>query len=194
MKNIAILILAAGKSSRMGTVKQLLKIGNKTLLELTIEATKNSKTTAVFCVLGANADEILSKIKIPNTEFIINKNYEMGLSSSIVSGIDFIEKHQINFDAVLITLADQPEVDSDFLNQLIEVYQNSSEKIIASKYPDKVGVPAIFPKKYFKDLLFLKGDKGAKDLLNSKTENIISVLSDKLLDIDTQEDYKNYIK
>ena len=194
MKNIAILILAAGKSSRMGTTKQLLKIGNKTLLELTIEAAKNSNKTAIFCVLGANVDEILSKIKIPNTEFIINKNYEMGLSSSIVSGIDFIEKHQINFDAVLITLADQPKVDSDFLNEIIEAFENNPDKIIASKYPDKVGVPAIFPKKYFKDLLFLKGDKGAKDLLNSKTENIISVLSDKLLDIDTQEDYKNYIK
>ncbi|ARV07548.1 glycosyl transferase [Polaribacter sp. SA4-10] len=193
MKNIAVLILAAGKSSRMGFTKQLLKVGTKTLLERAIEAGKKSKATTLFCVLGANLDEIKNEISTENIEFIINKNYEKGLSSSIVTGINFIEKSQNNFDAVLITLADQPKVDSTYLNQLIETFNSNSGKIIASKYDDKIGVPAIFPKIFFKKLVLLEGDKGAKNLLNSKLENILAVVSDKLLDIDTKEDYKNYI-
>lgn len=193
MKNVAVLILAAGKSSRMGFTKQLLKVGTKTLLERAIEAAKKSKATTLFCVLGANLDEIKSAISTENIEFIINKNYEKGLSSSIVAGISFIEKNENNFDSVLITLADQPKVDSAYLNQLIETFNSNSEKVIASKYDHKIGVPAIFPKIFFKKLLLLEGDKGAKNLLNSKLENVLAIVSDKLLDIDTQEDYKNYI-
>ena len=95
MKNIAILVLAAGKSSRMNSIKQLEKINNKTLLDITLEKVNNLFSENVFCVLGANADEIKQGITSKNIQFINNKNFENGLSASIVSGINYFNENKL---------------------------------------------------------------------------------------------------
>lgn len=197
MKNIAILVLAAGKSSRMNTIKQLEKIDSKTLLEVTLDKVKPISSDNVFCVLGANADKIKRAISIENVTFILNKNYEIGLSSSIISGINYFKKKQLNFNGVFILLADQPAVEINYLKSMLILFQKNDGKIIASNYGKKLGVPVIFPEKYFKDLLLIKGDKGAKKFINDKKdETICSELQTNLIDIDTKEDlllYKNTI-
>ncbi|MGB0891713.1 MAG: nucleotidyltransferase family protein [Flavobacteriaceae bacterium] len=197
MKNIAILVLAAGKSSRMNTIKQLEKIDSKTLLEVTLDKVKPISSDNVFCVLGANADKIKRAISIENVTFILNKNYEIGLSSSIISGINYFKKKQLNFNGVFILLADQPAVEINYLKSMLILFQKNDGKIIASNYGKKLGVPVIFPEKYFKDLLLIKGDKGAKKFINDrKDETICSELQTNLIDIDTKEDlllYKNTI-
>ena len=92
-------------------------------------------------------------------------------------------------------LADQPHVTSEYLNSLIEVSKNNPSNIIASSYQGSVGVPTIFPKNYFNDLLDLKGDKGAKNFLLQQNNNVIKVNSTQnLLDIDTPEDYQHLLK
>ena len=189
---IAILILSAGSSKRMGTAKQLLPIGKTTLLGLCIENAIHSNAEKIFCVLGSNAEKIKHSISQYNVEIILNNNYEEGLSSSIIEGIKYINSE--NFDAVLIMLGDQPNVNTKYLNSLILSSEKHSSKIIASKYLDNIGVPAIFPKSYFEQLQKIKGDKGAKDFLNSNTSHVISIESDRLLDIDTKNDYLDYLK
>lgn len=192
---IAILILAAGTSSRMGSPKQLLTINGKTFIEIAIENAIKTTVKDVFCVLGANAEKIKSEISNQNVEFIFNKNYKKGLSSSIVFGIEYIKKQHLNFDAVLILLVDQPEVDTEYLNDLIATFQKNKTKIIASSYSKKSGVPAIFPKKYFKSLQLLKGDKGAKEFLQKHTSEIIQLKRKQaFLDIDLPEEYESYLK
>ena len=79
MKNIAIVILAAGKSSRMRAIKQLEKINNKTLLEITLEKVNSIFSKNIFCVLGANYEKIRQKINTENIEFIQNNHFENGL-------------------------------------------------------------------------------------------------------------------
>lgn len=190
--NIAILILAAGSSSRMKTSKQLLPINNNTLLGVAIEHALSTKTKEVFCVLGANYEKINQAINAYDIKVIKNPNYKKGLSTSIIKGIEHIQSYK--FDAVLITLADQPKVDSNYLNTLIGTWAKHPEKIIASSYNTAYGVPAIFPKETFKSLLNLKGDKGAKQLLNSELHKVIGIESKHLFDIDTLEDYKAYLK
>lgn len=195
MKNIAVLVLAAGKSSRMKSIKQLEKIGNKTLLELTLEKAKQLPTKNIFCVLGANANLIKSKIKTEKIDFIINNNFNEGLSSSIVSGIDHFKKNHFEFDGVLVLLADQPAIEFSYLNTLISLFNADSSKIIASNYGDFFGVPALFSSKYFDDLLLIKGDKGAKKFINQSTKNIISPkIKANLVDIDTKQDLDSYNK
>ncbi|WP_179343676.1 nucleotidyltransferase family protein [Winogradskyella ursingii] len=185
---IAILILAAGKSSRMGQPKQLLAIDGTNLLGKTIEHALESKANKVTVVLGYKADIIEKEIKNKTVEIIINHDFESGLSSSIVAGIKAIK----DVDAVLITLADQPKVDKIYLNKMISKFTEQSEFVIASNYNGSIGVPAIFSKAYFQQLLMLSGDKGAKQLLNSKEIKVKTVdASVDLLDIDTLEDYKN---
>ena len=192
MQKTAILILAAGSSSRMGKPKQLLPYKNTTLLGIAIEQAQKSNVNAVFCVLGANAEIIEKSIEKHQIETIYNPNYKDGLSSSIVTGIDYLSTK--DFDAVLILLADQPKITSSFLNQLLKTSEENIAKIIACNYDKNIGVPAIFPKKYFVELLKLKGDKGAKDLLKKYQTEIITMKPFDLIDIDTKKDYKNLIK
>ncbi len=132
MNSTAILVLAAGKSSRMKTIKQLLKINNKTLLEIALENAKKINSENVFCVLGANSEKIKEETSTKNINYIFNKNFENGLSSSIICGVDFIQKKQPNVNSILVLLADQPKIDESYLFKIFNIYQKNSTKIIAS--------------------------------------------------------------
>ena len=197
MKNIAILILAAGKSSRMNSIKQLEKIDGKTLLEITLDKIQSIYSSTIFCVLGANSDQIKSEINTKNIQFIKNDNFENGLSSSIVSGINYFKKKELNFDGVFILLADQPAIEITYLENMLHLFLENKDTIIASNYGLKLGVPVIFPKKYFSKLLLIKGDKGAKEFINNRIEKVLTPKQKtNFLDIDTKEDlqlYKNSI-
>ncbi|MEE9407335.1 MAG: nucleotidyltransferase family protein [Polaribacter sp.] len=197
MDSIAILVLAAGKSSRMKDIKQLLKIKNKTLLEITLENALKTNSKNVFCVLGANADKIKSEIHTENIQFIKNENFEKGLSSSIISGINYFKNRKLYFDGIFILLADQPAIEVTYLEAMLNLFQTNKDKIIASNYGGKLGVPVIFPVKHFSDLLLIVGDKGAKEYINNKKSEVLySKLTTNFFDIDTKEDlllYKNSI-
>ena len=190
---VAILILAAGQSSRMGTAKQLLPIGEDTLLGLVVKNALQSDADNTYCVLGANAEQILASLQGHTVDVIQNSAYASGMSVSIAKGIRHIDS--LNFDAAVIILGDQPLVSTSFLNTLISALRKNTSYIIASKYTNGIGVPAIFPKKYFYTLQHLKGDQGAKELLNSH-QIPVKTLSNcvNLLDIDTLDDYLNFKK
>lgn len=190
--NIAILILAAGNSTRMGVAKQLLPVSKTTLLGVTIESALKSNVNSVFCVLGANAKAIEISISEYNIDTIFNTDYQSGLSSSIVSGINHITKK--NFDSVLILLGDQPHITTKYINEMVSAHKNHPKKIVASNYKDILGVPSMIPKIYFNELLKLHGDKGAKVFLKSNKEIIIKLNNANLIDIDTKKEYEDYIK
>ena len=193
MSSIAILVLAAGKSSRMKTTKQLLKFNNKFLLDVVLEKSKKLCSDSIFCVLGANSEKIKKNITTKNVHFIINKNYDKGLSTSIVEGVRFIESKHKNLTGILILLADQPKISSQYLRDLIQLFTIHSKKIVASKYNNSIGVPAIFPSSYFSELKCLKGDLGAKKLLKKEINSIIfSNIDTNFVDLDTPEDLHNY--
>ena len=97
MSKIAIIILAAGKSKRMGFAKQIIRINNEPLLKITLDKIE-SISEETYCVLGANKDLILEEIHFNNTVVIDNINYEKGLSSSISICIEFFEKKNLNYD------------------------------------------------------------------------------------------------
>jgi molybdenum cofactor cytidylyltransferase len=193
MENVAVLVLAAGKSSRMQTPKQLLKIGNQTLLEIVLEKAISISSHTVFCVLGANALMIQQKTSSKNVVFIINENYQEGLSSSIVSGINYLEENHPAIEAILILLADQPAIEVAYLENLFQVYSENKSKIIASNYAEKSGVPAIFPREYFNELKLLQGDFGAREFLQkNKKQTLGCNIQTSLIDLDTKTDFENY--
>lgn len=195
MRKVAILVLAAGASSRMQTPKQLLKIGNQTLLELVLEKAKALASLPVYCVLGANATLIQKQISTENVVFITNENHSKGLSTSIVAGINYLTKNAPFVDCLLILLADQPDIDLQYLENLVQLSAENPTQIIASKYPKNMGVPAVFPKSFFSELQVLEGDFGAKEFLQQHKDQLIcSNLTPSLVDLDTREDYENYLK
>ena len=191
---LAILILAAGKASRMGAVKQLLKVNGTSLLENAISNSKKLKKSTVICVLGAHATEIKKTIDLKSIAFTINKDYTKGISSSIIAGIKYIQKQEIQFDGLFIQLADQPAIKVAYYQEMVALFSKEKTKIIAANYGNKHGVPAIFPKAFINDLLKITGDKGAKEFLQKNKEDIVSPKTPvNLLDIDTPEDYNTYL-
>ena len=193
MKNIAIVILAAGKSSRMSAIKQLEKINNKTLLEITLEKVNSIFSENIFCVLGANYEKIRQKINNENIEFIQNNYFENGLSSSIVASLHYFKNNKLKFDGVFILLADQPAIETSYLEAMYNLFQRKKQLIIASNYGNKLGAPVIIPKKHFSSLLLIEGDKGAQEFINDNNSEVIwPKQKTNLFDIDTKKDLLIY--
>ena len=194
MSKIAIVILAACKSLRMGFAKQIIRINNEPLLKITLDKIE-SISEETYCVLGANKDLILEEIHFNNTVVIDNINYEKGLSSSISICIEFFEKKNLNYDGVLFVLGDQPAIETEYFLSIINTFNEHKTKIIATNYDGKAGVPALFPKSFFKELKIIKGDKGAREILKNKPKSIIfESFKTNLVDIDTRKDLIDYNK
>lgn len=193
--NIAILVLAAGKSSRMQSMKQLEKINGATLLNISLEKAIQLQKHDVYCVLGANATQIEKSIVNKEVNCIYNENYSQGLSTSIVTGLNYFIKKTLNYEGIFILLADQPAIAIYYLESMIQLHQKNPKKIIASKYGNSYGVPALFPKIYFNDLLEIQKDKGAKEFMeNNRTKIVTSDLKTDFTDIDTVEDLNMFKK
>ena len=187
----AILILAAGESKRMNGIKQLLPWKNTTLLGNAIEQAIQSKGNAVYVVLGANADQIAPTITHYNIQSIENKNWKNGLGNSIACGVNFLKENQLHYDAILITLADQPLITAADYNALIDKYAQKEAKIIASEINNIPSVPAIFDAVYFEKLAELNEDKGDKEILIAAQKEVYVLRSNtKMMDIDTQRAYE----
>lgn len=191
--NISIVILAAGASKRMGKPKQLLKWGDTTLINHAINTAVaiNSKETLV--VLGAHFELIEKNIKNSEVTILNNIYWENGLGKSIACAIGYLQKSQSSVDGVLVILADQPFITSDFLKLMISKFEINRNQIIATSYGnDKLGVPALFGASYFEELSQLKEDFGAKLILKKYHSDVKCIFPPtENMDLDTNEDYIN---
>ncbi|MFH4965763.1 nucleotidyltransferase family protein [Gaetbulibacter sp. M235] len=192
MSTTTIIILAAGASTRMGSPKQLLKWENSNLLCHAINTALNVGDVEVIVVLGANYKQIQKEIMCLPVTIIKNDNWKEGLGNSIAFSISFIKQSLPKTDHVLVMLADQPLIDSTYLKLLISKYKQDTTKIVCTLYhQEKSGVPVIFNKAYFDELLQLNQDKGAKEVLKKHSKDLKFVDGkDVIVDIDTMEDYK----
>lgn len=192
--NIPILILAAGASKRMGErVKQLLPWNNTTLLENAMAQAEAAQTEDVFVVLGANQDFIKKQTQLADEICIYNENWASGMGSSIVAGVEHLLSLSKEFDGVLVMLADQPLVDTEYLNRIITTWGKAKATITATGYENGLGVPAMFDKQHFPELLKLTKDYGARDIINDSNIKIMNPKG-KEMDIDTWQDYQELIK
>ena len=185
-KDLAVVILAAGISSRLGNItKQLLVYKNETLLKIAVKkALEISKD--VFVVLGHEKEKCEKELKDFDVNIIYNPNYKKGMGSTLSLGI----KHTKEFNHTMVMLCDQPFIPISHFQALKKNIQN--ENIIASLYEKNKNskVPAIFPKKYYDELLKLDADFGAKEILQKESCINIQLKKDFCIDIDTLEDMK----
>ena len=191
VKNCAAIILAAGQSSRLGKPKQLLKYQNKTLLEHAIDAAKRSIVQSIIVVLGSNVDIILSKIDTSGAHMVKNDDWQSGMASTIRCGVQASIALDSTIDSVILMVCDQPFVTSDLLNTLIKKQKETGKPIIASQYGDTIGTPALFQKRFFAELMVLKGDTGAKKIMMQHNDLLATVpFPGGSIDIDTVNDYE----
>lgn len=190
--NIALLIMAAGQSSRMQSIKQLLPWKGTNLLVHTLKTLLEIKQDRVFMVLGANSSVIQSQSELETYPVTLIKNdvWEKGLGSSIACGIDAILEQEQDIDGILICLADQPLLTADYYKKLIRVFKTNTAPIVSTKYPNKSGVPAIFNTEIARELLHLREDYGARLLMSKYKENMLVLdAGQQIADIDTPETY-----
>jgi molybdenum cofactor cytidylyltransferase len=192
--NIAVILLAAGSSSRLGQSKQLLKIGTETLLEHSAKAALDSGASKVIVVLGA--DEKIHRERLANyqPEIIYNAVWQKGMGSSIKAGLNIITDAQSVSDAVIIMVCDQPLIKSDNIKNLISKFKETGSAIVASSYNNAFGVPALFDKSLFPELRKLDDEHGAKKIIHQHSDQVITVdFPGGAIDIDTLEDYDHLI-
>jgi len=184
---ITAVVLAAGKSERMGGVKAVLPYKNTTFIENIVDNIKNSGINDVFVVLGFNREKIDPFLK--NAKIIINPRPEEGQFSSLKAGIKNLP---VKTEAALVHLVDVPAVMPETYKAVINAHKNNPEKIIIPYHNGRHGHPVIFPKKFFTELLDYPLSKTARDFIYGQSkDNILNIeVSDPaiLKDFDTKND------
>lgn len=191
--DLAIIVLAAGSSTRMGEAKQLLKWNGQTLLSNAIDSARILSPDKTLVVLGSDHERIADAIQELQVDKVINEHWKSGMGSSISVGVTFVLNNWPAVSKVIIMLADQPLIDSDHLFKLIDLYKRSACDLAATSYGDRPGVPAIFSSRYFDNLIELNSDFGARQLLRKECRLGCMISAEgKTVDLDTKEDYEKF--
>jgi molybdenum cofactor cytidylyltransferase len=184
----AAVILAAGASTRLGQPKQLVTIDHESLLARSVRVAFEAGIDDVFVVLGSGADMLRQHLQVTRCELVENPDWQQGMATSIHAGLRAALAHTPSPDAIILLACDQPAVTPFHLVQLQLLADEEPPRLAASTYADRVGVPAIFPRQYFPELLALTGDTGARQLLRVHAAEVHTVpLEHGELDLDTPE-------
>jgi molybdenum cofactor cytidylyltransferase len=187
---IAVVILAAGASTRMGVPKQLLPYRGRTLVLHAVEAALGSTCRPVVVVLGAKADQIQPEVEGFSVQIVQNPHWAEGLGSSIRAGVEALVSGADPPEAVVLALCDQPLVCSDDIQALATAYTSTKHPIIASQYAGTLGVPALFAQPVLLELLRLAGDAGARQVIQRHLATVWPVpCPHAAVDLDSLEDY-----
>ena len=185
---IGAVILAAGMSSRMGETKQLIRLGENTLLEQVVEIVRSCRVDEIVLVLGHQAETIKKRVGIKNLKVVINESYQQGMGTSLRTGLAALSS---GTNAALIVLADQPFVRAETLDRLIDQYEQSGAQIAIPIYKGFRGNPVLLGRSVFPEVMALTGDIGCRAIFGNHVEGIVKVLVDDigiLLDLDTKGD------
>lgn len=192
MPTVGLVILAAGSSTRLGSPKQLLSYEGKSLLRRAAETAVASPCRPIVVVLGDWAPLCRERVEGLPVTTVDNHNWKDGIGSSLRLGLEtLLQESGETPDAALILLCDQPLLTVSTLEALLDEFDTTSCRIVASEYAGTVGVPALFHRSLFPELLALSGDQGAKKILARYPDEIRTIpFPEGALDIDTAADYQ----
>jgi molybdenum cofactor cytidylyltransferase len=188
-RNVSAIILAAGRSTRMGGPNKLLaELGGKTLVRIVAEQALASKATSVIVVTGHQAEQVEKALRGLNVTFVHNADFAEGLASSVKAGVAAVPQ---NADGAVICLGDMPLIDAHLIDRLIEAFAPDSGNLIAVPVSDsRRGNPVLWSRRFFNELMTLDGDIGARHLIAKHGEAVAEVPVDghaAFLDIDTPQ-------
>jgi len=184
------IVLAAGKSRRMGKLKPLLRFKDKTFLDQIISALRASDADRITVVLGAGAEMIKNSVDLSGTNIVINKDYKKGQLSSLAAAIKDTPQEM---DAILVCLVDNPFITKEVINKIIAKFKETNNPIIVPVFNKQRGHPTLFSRSLFSELVNAPKEQGARYVLYSNAENVLELeISEDtiLMGIDTPEDYR----
>jgi molybdenum cofactor cytidylyltransferase len=188
-RNVVAIVLAAGRSTRMGGPNKLLaELSGKKLVRIATEQALGSKASEVIVVTGHQADLVEQALEGLNVKFVRNPDFAGGLASSVKAGIAAVPN---TVDGALVCLGDMPLIDAKLIDRLIEAFDPDRGNLIAVPAADgRRGNPVLWSRRFFNELLTLDGDVGARHLIAKHAEAVTEVPVDgesAFLDIDTPQ-------
>ena len=182
------IVLAAGEASRFGATKQLAEFHGEPLVRRAVRTAQSACGERTVLVTGNDWRRVLAACNPLQGYFVLNENYRDGIGSSVAMAARSVGPVA---DAILVTLADQPLVTADLLRQLIDAWESSPETVVATRYDDTMGPPAVFPRSYIAALAGLEGDRGAKSIIASASARSIR-FDAAAADVDRPEDIERF--
>jgi molybdenum cofactor cytidylyltransferase len=182
---VTAVILAAGASTRMGTQKLLLRFGNEPLIRRVARQICEVGFDDVLIVVGHEYTAVVEALKGLPLRHAVNADYARGMGSSFRTAIE-----NLDGDAALFALADQPLVTSREYRMLLDLYLKESPPIISVRYGDVMAPPHLLTREFFPELASL--EHGARPVLQRHAERtrVLHFPHELLLDVDTPEDYE----
>ena len=187
---IAGIVLAAGRSSRLGRPKQLLPLGGEPLLRHTLRAILASSLDDILVVTGHEAEAVQAAIADLPVRIVLNPDYALGQSTSVLAGLRALPPET---GAAMFLLGDQPGIAPTTIDALIQTWRETHAPVVVPSYTDGFGNPVLFDRLSFPELKSLEGDRGAISIVRSYRQRgqlaSVQVASPAPSDVDTEEDY-----
>ena len=175
----------------MGQAKQLLALGESTVLAQTLAHAQAAALHEIILVLGASAEAIRRRLPSPHElKIVVNPDYQQGIASSLRTGLSAVDP---NSDAALIILGDQPFLRPQTLDRVVDEYRRSQAQIVIPVYQGQRGNPVLLDRSVFAEVMTLEGDVGSRAIFANHLDGIVKVeVEDKgiLLDLDDPADYE----
>ena len=193
MHDVAAVILAAGRSQRMGAFKPLLPFGKQTVIESCIEYLRKGGAETIVVVLGHRAEEVQAHIKHLNVVCALNPDADSEMNASIAAGA---RELPANAKATLIALADHPAVPPSVVSTIIETWENGAPLVIPT-WQNRGGHPVLIDLRYRHELQNLDPNRGLRGLFEAHSADVkrIAVESPYVArDMDTWDDYRALYK
>ncbi len=187
---ISAILLAAGQSQRMGEFKQLLPYGEKPFVACCVDHLLASRIDELIVVTGHREADVRQVLLDRKIKTVFNPDYKEGMSSSIKCGVQAVNE---NSEALLIALADQPQISPSVINQVIEAYEKTDPHIVIPVFNNQKGHPIILQAKLKEEILAITPEIGLKQVVRAHEAQTLYVdVADEavLLDFDYPEDYR----
>jgi molybdenum cofactor cytidylyltransferase len=188
-RRVAALVLAAGRSTRMGAVnKMLAEIGGKPLVRIAAEQALASRAKPVIVVTGHERERVEAALAGLRVRFVHNPDYADVLGTSLKAGIAAVPE---DADAAIVCLGDMPQVDAALIDKLIAAFDpERGALVVVPSIDGRRGNPVVWSRRFFHDLMAIQGDIGARHLIGSYAEAVVEVPvsgAAALTDVDTPE-------
>ena len=187
--DISAILLAAGRSRRMGAFKPLLPFGESTVIESCLESLRSTGIEDIIVVVGHRADDVRKQLEDLDVKFAINPDPDSEMSASISRGVELADPKA---KAVLIALVDQPAVSGEIIRQLIDEWRRTHAGLIQPEHNGRGGHPVLIDLVYRNELLTLDPERGLRALFDAHRKEVRRVPVDSpyvARDMDTWEDY-----
>jgi molybdenum cofactor cytidylyltransferase len=184
------IVLAAGRSSRLGRPKQLLPVHGEALIRLTLRRVLASSLDRVMLVVGHEAEEVCGTVADLPVTCVFNSDAAAGQSTSVRAGLGALSPE---VDAAVFILGDQPGIDPAVIDAVIDAWRTSGAPVVVPGYEDRMGNPVLFDRKVFPQLAALEGDTGARPVVRAYHDSgdlhVVPVAGQAPPDVDTEADY-----